>query len=107
MTEWNKYYCGLCEVEFAVKTEADKGESSCPKCESGEDTYRMEATKSSHLTTIEITLPAKVVESLDYMVSELTKEEPGISRNGIVSYLLQNYYVEEGFYDRNPNETRK
>lgn len=44
MTEnhWNVYYCGLCEVEFAVSLKTDKGDTSCPKCESGEDTYKME-----------------------------------------------------------------
>lgn len=34
---WNVYYCGLCEVDFAVSQITDKGESSCPKCESGEE----------------------------------------------------------------------
>lgn len=36
---WNVYQCGLCEVEFAVKKTTDKGMSSCPKCESGEEVY--------------------------------------------------------------------
>lgn len=37
MTDWNLYYCGLCEVDFAVLKTADVGDSSCPKCESGEE----------------------------------------------------------------------
>lgn len=37
--EWNVYHCGLCEVEFAVNRNNDFGETSCPKCESGEATY--------------------------------------------------------------------
>lgn len=36
---WNIYHCGLCEVEFAVNQKTDKGETSCPKCESGEEVY--------------------------------------------------------------------
>lgn len=34
---WNLYYCGLCEVDFAISEATDKGDSSCPKCESGEE----------------------------------------------------------------------
>lgn len=37
--KWNMYHCGLCEVEFAVNYHTDFGETSCPKCESGEATY--------------------------------------------------------------------
>jgi hypothetical protein len=39
INEWNFYYCGICGVDFAVSKKTDKGESSCPKCESGEEVY--------------------------------------------------------------------
>lgn len=41
MSNWNVYFCGLCEVDFAVSKKTDMGESSCPKCESGEEVVRI------------------------------------------------------------------
>ncbi len=41
--EWDMYHCGLCMVEFAVNRNTDFGETSCPKCESGESTYFLQS----------------------------------------------------------------
>lgn len=45
--------------------------------------------KDGSLTTIQVTIPTSVVESLDFMVSELQKTEKDIDRNSVVSYLIQ------------------
>lgn len=59
--------------------------------------------KNGHLTTFEVTIPSSVVESLDFMVRELNEEsteEREINRNSVVSYLIQNYFVDQGYYDK-------
>jgi hypothetical protein len=47
INEWNLYYCGLCGVDFAIRKMTDKGGSSCPKCESGEDVYLLPKPKNA------------------------------------------------------------
>ncbi|MDG5787801.1 hypothetical protein QA612_09845 [Evansella sp. AB-P1] len=59
--------------------------------------------KNGHLTTFEVTIPTSIVIKMDYMVKELDKEgeEPGvINRNGFIAYLISNFYVNEGYYDK-------
>ena len=63
--------------------------------------------KNGHLSTFDVTIPTSVVESLDFIVSELQKKEPDINRNSVISYLIQNFYVDEGYFDLNPNENRR
>lgn len=58
--------------------------------------------KKGHLTQFDVTIPTSVVESLDFIVSELQKEEKGINRNSVISYLIQEHYSTEGYYDKDP-----
>ncbi|GAE26999.1 hypothetical protein JCM9140_3109 [Halalkalibacter wakoensis JCM 9140] len=59
----------------------------------------MKDIKKGHLTSIQVTIPTSVVESLDFIVAESQKEEPEVNRNGVVSYAIQKFYVDEGYYD--------
>lgn len=46
--DWNFYHCGLCDVDFAVSVSTDLGDTSCPKCESGEDVYLINSDVTSN-----------------------------------------------------------
>lgn len=55
--------------------------------------------KNGHLTTFDVTIPTSVLESLDYIVSQYQEENGEVNRNGVISYLIQKFYVDEGYYD--------
>lgn len=55
--------------------------------------------KNGHLTTFEVTIPSSVLENLDYIVSQYKTEEGEVNRNGVIAYLISQFYIDEGFYD--------
>lgn len=56
-------------------------------------------SEKDYMTTFEVTIPTSVVENLDCIVSHYDEGSGEINRNGVISYLIQRFYVEEGFYD--------
>lgn len=54
--------------------------------------------KKGRLTTFELTIPTSVLEKLDLIVSEYQPEEGEVNRNGVISYLITKFYIDEGFH---------
>lgn len=58
-----------------------------------DDCKLVQGTTVKELNTFEVTMPTHVVENLDFIVTELQKEDDSVNRNVVLSNLIQNSFV--------------